>query len=162
MLNFSGPSYPTVRFSVYIILIWDPSIFNLYNLWQTWFNHICGKPHQRALLHFNEQITRTNLFWDRLLKIRPAPAQVIQASSSSSYSLWKGPSKLCIECHLVPLRVFPPKLPGWIRPFKGQARCITSDRVKLLLSYNPTIPPMTSSMNTVLDFSWKDTKQFLI
>ena len=39
--------------------------------------------------------------------IRPVPAQVIL--------LWKGPPKLCIECHLVPLWAFPQKSPGSIR-----------------------------------------------
>ena len=38
------------------------------------------------------------------LSIRPVPAQVIL--------LWKGPPKLCIECHLVPLWAFLPKSPG--------------------------------------------------
>ena len=59
------------------------------------------KPNQYAL-HFNEQITRTHFF---LLQpfIRPVPAQVI--------FLWKGPPKLCIECHLVSLLAFPPKSP---------------------------------------------------
>ena len=102
MSSFAGPSYLTNRSSVYIILIWDPYIFNLYNLWQTRCIYIRRKPRQCGL-HFNEQITRTHFL---LLQpyIRPVPAQVIL--------LWKGPSKPCIECHLVPLWAFPPKSPG--------------------------------------------------
>ena len=99
MSSFAGPSYLTIRSSVYIILIWDPYISNLYNLWQTWCIYICRKPCQCGL-HFNEQITRTH-FLSSQPSIRSAPAQVIL--------LWKGPPKLCIECHLVPLWPFPPK-----------------------------------------------------
>ena len=102
MSSFAGSSYLTIRSSVYIILIWSPYIFYLHNLWQTrciyrrWKPRWCG-------LHFNEKITRTHFL---LLQpsIRPVPAQVIL--------LWKGPPKLCIECHLVPLWAFPPKSPG--------------------------------------------------
>ena len=103
MSSFAGPSYLTIRSSVYIILIWDPYIFNLYNLWQTrWCIYIRRKPRQCGL-HFHEQITITRFL---LLQpsIRPVPAQVILLS--------KGPPKLCIECHLVPLWAFPPKSPG--------------------------------------------------
>ena len=64
--NFAGSSYLTVRSSVYIISIWDPCIFNLYNLCQTGYNYIRQKPHQRALL-FNEQITRIDSFFYSLL-----------------------------------------------------------------------------------------------
>ena len=32
-----------------------------------------------------------------------------------SILLWKGPPKLCIECHLVPQWTFPPKSHGWER-----------------------------------------------
>ena len=51
------------------------------------------EPHQCAL-NFTEQIARAHFL---LLQpsIRPISAQVIL--------LWKGPPKLCIECHLVPL-----------------------------------------------------------
>ena len=75
MSSFAGPSYLTIRSSVYIILIWDLYIFNLYNLWQTWCNYMRWKPTQYAL-HLNERITRTHFF---LLhpSIRPVPAQVI-------------------------------------------------------------------------------------
>ena len=41
---------------------------------------------------------------DMMLLFRPFPAQIIL--------LWKGPLKLCIECHLVPQWAFPPKSPG--------------------------------------------------
>ena len=94
-----------IRSSVYYILIWDPWIFNLYNLWQTRCIYIRRKPHQYGL-HFYEQIARTRFL---LLQpfIRPVPAQVIL--------LWKGPPKLCIECQLVPLWAFPPKSPGLLR-----------------------------------------------
>ena len=100
--KFAGPSYLTIRSSVYIILILDPYISNLYNLWQTRCIYIRRKPRQ-CELHFNEQITITHFL---LLQpsVRPVPAQVIL--------LWKGPPKLCIECHLVPLWAFPPKSPG--------------------------------------------------
>ena len=37
---YLGPSYLTVRSSVYIIFIWDPCIFNLYNLCQNGSNYI--------------------------------------------------------------------------------------------------------------------------
>ena len=91
MSSFAGPSYLAIRFSVYIILIWDPYFFNLYNLWQTWCIYVGRKPRQCGL-QFNEQITRTHFL---LLQpsIRAVPAQVIL--------LWKGPPKLCIECHPV-------------------------------------------------------------
>ena len=43
MMSFAGPSYLTIRSSVYIILIWDPCIFNLYNLCQNWIQlHTSG------------------------------------------------------------------------------------------------------------------------
>ena len=52
---------------------------------------------------FQWKITRTHfLLLQRCVK--PFPAQLI--------SLWKGPPKLCIECHLVPLWTFPSKSPG--------------------------------------------------
>ena len=113
MSNFAGPSYLTIGSSVYIILIWDPYIFNLYNLWQTRYIYIRRKPRQYGL-HFKEQITKTYFL---LLQpsIRPIPAQVIL--------LWKGPPKLCIECHFVLLWAFPPKSPGdewgsnFVRPY---------------------------------------------
>ena len=34
--------------------------------------------------------------------------------------LWKGPPKLCLECHLVPLWAFPPKSPGLFPEFQGK------------------------------------------
>ena len=37
MLSFAGPSYLTIRSSVYMILISDPCIFDLYNLCQVAF-----------------------------------------------------------------------------------------------------------------------------
>ena len=109
MSRFAGQSYLTTTSSIYIILIWDPYIFNLHNLWQTWCNYIHRKPNQYAL-HFNEQITRTHFF---LLQpsIIPVPAQVIL--------LWKGPPELCIECQLVPVWAFPPKSPGTIDEVNG-------------------------------------------
>ena len=100
MSKFSGPSYLTIRYSVYIILIRDPCIFNLYNLCQTVSNYVCRKAHQYAL-HFNEKITRIRSL---LLpsSVRPVPAQVIL--------LQKGPPKLCIECHLIPPVSVPAKI----------------------------------------------------
>ena len=53
MTSFAGPSYLTVRSSVYIILMWDPWISNLYNLCQTGSNYIRREPQQYAV-HFNE------------------------------------------------------------------------------------------------------------
>ena len=53
MTSFAGPSYFTIRSSVYIILIWDPCIFNLYSLCQTGSNYIRREP-QQYVLHFNE------------------------------------------------------------------------------------------------------------
>ena len=53
MSSLASPSYLTIRSSVYMILIWDPWIFNLYNLWQTGSSYIGLKPHQ-CVLHFNE------------------------------------------------------------------------------------------------------------
>ena len=102
MSTFAGPSYFTVRSSVFIILIWDPCVFNLYNLCQTGSNYVRRRLHQCAF-HFNLQITRTHFL---LLQPsgRPVPAQII--------ILWKGPPKLCIECHLVPLWALLPKSPG--------------------------------------------------
>ena len=101
MSSFAGPSYLTVRSPLCVILIWDPCIFNLYNLCQTGSSYLRRKP--QCALRFNEQITRTHFL---LLQpsIRPVPAQVIL--------LWKGLPKLCIECYLVPLRAFAPKSPG--------------------------------------------------
>ena len=98
MSSFAVQSSLTIRSSVYIILIWDPYIFDLYNLWQTWCNYMRRKTNQYAL-HFNEQITRRHFFLFQP-SIRPVvPARVIL--------LRKGPPKLCIECHLVPLWAFP-------------------------------------------------------
>ena len=99
MSRFADPSYLTIRSSVYISLIWDPYIFNLYNLWRTRCIHI-----RQFGLHFNEQITRTH-FLVLQPSIKPVPAQVIL--------LWKRPPKLCIKCHLVPVWAFPPKSPSW-------------------------------------------------
>ena len=99
MSNFAGPSYLTIRSSVYIILIWDPCIFNLYDLWKPESNFIRRKPHQYAL-HFSEQVIRTHFLLSQL-SIRPVPAQVILLS--------KRLPKFCIECHLVPLWAFLPK-----------------------------------------------------
>ena len=42
MTSFGGLSYLTISSSVYIILIWDPCIFNVYNLCQTESNYIRG------------------------------------------------------------------------------------------------------------------------
>ena len=53
MTGFAGPSYLTIRSSVYMILIWDPCIFNLYNLCQTESNYIRQELQQYAL-NFNE------------------------------------------------------------------------------------------------------------
>ena len=102
MSRFASPSYLTIRSSVCIILIWDPCIFNLYNLCQTGSNYTLQKPHQCAL-NFTDQITSAYFL---LLQpsIRPVPAQVILR--------WKRPPQLCIECHLVPLWAFLPKSPG--------------------------------------------------
>ena len=69
MSSFAGPGYLTIRSSVYIVLIWDPYIFNLYNLWQTWYRcnyYMRRKPDQYAL-YFSEQITRTHFFSYSLL-----------------------------------------------------------------------------------------------
>ena len=49
MRSFAGPCYLTIRFSVYIILIWDLCIFNFYNLCQTGSNYIRREPQQYAL-----------------------------------------------------------------------------------------------------------------
>ena len=124
MSSFAGPSYLTIRSSVYIILIWDLYTSNLYNLWQTRCIYIHRKPHQCGL-HFNEQITRTHFL---LLQpsIRPVPAQAIL--------LWKGPPKLCIECHLVPLWVFPPKSPGRLMPTSVTKKALKKQQ---LLKYAP-------------------------
>ena len=102
MSSFAGPSYLTVRSSLCIILVWDPCIFNLYNLCQTGSSYLRRKPHQCAF-RFSEQIIITHFL---LLQpsIRPVPAPVIL--------LWNGPPELCIECHLVPLWTLPPKSPG--------------------------------------------------
>ena len=93
MSSFAGPSYLTIRSFVCIILIWDPCICNLCNLCQTGSNFTLQKPHQCAL-NFTGQMTRAHFL---LLQpsIRTFPAQIIL--------LWKGPPKLCIESHLVPL-----------------------------------------------------------
>ena len=101
-VEFYGPSYLTVRSSLCIILIWDPSVSDLYDLCQTGSSYLRWKPNQCAF-RFNEQITRTHFL---LLQpsIRPVPAQVIL--------LWKGPPKLCIEWYLGPLWASPPKSPG--------------------------------------------------
>ena len=53
MASFAGPSYLTVRSSVYIILIWDPCISNFHNLCQTGCNYI-RRESQRYALHVNE------------------------------------------------------------------------------------------------------------
>ena len=75
MLSFAGPSYLTVRISLYIILIWDSCISNLYNLCQTGVSYLRRKPHQCAL-RLNKQITRTHF-----LQLQPS----FYTSSSSSY-----------------------------------------------------------------------------
>ena len=105
------------------------------------------KPNQCAL-HFHEQITRAHFFL-LLSSIRPVPAQVIL--------LWKGPPKLCIECHLVPMRAFPPKLPGWsfVKP-KGSCYLASNIKMSALTDINVTaevrgIPTLTSTIN---DASW--------
>ena len=86
--------------------------FNFYNLCQiTGSNYMSRKPHQCAL-HFSQQITKTH-FLPLQPSIRPVPAQAIL--------LWKGPSKLCIECHLVSMSVFPPKSPGNLVQKKSRA-----------------------------------------
>ena len=54
MSNFAGPSYLTIISSVYIILIWDPCIFDLYNLCQIRSNYVHRTPDQCAL-DFNEK-----------------------------------------------------------------------------------------------------------
>ena len=53
MTSFAGSSYLTIRSTVYIILIWDPCIFNFYNLCQTGSNYVRQEPQQYAL-HFNQ------------------------------------------------------------------------------------------------------------
>ena len=55
-----GSSYLTVRSPLYIILIWDPCIFNLYNLFQTVSSYLRRKPHQ-CVLRFSEQINNKNM-----------------------------------------------------------------------------------------------------
>ena len=69
MSSIAGPSYLTIRSSVYMILISDPCIFNLSNLFQTGFSDICRKPHQCSL-HFNEHMTSTQflLLWLHSIK----------------------------------------------------------------------------------------------
>ena len=100
MSSFYSPSYLTIRSFLYIILIWNPCIFNLYNLCQTGSSYLGRKPHQ-CMLPFNEQVRRTHFL---LLQpsIRSVPAQVIL--------LLKEPPKLCIACHLVPLWADPSKI----------------------------------------------------
>ena len=91
--SFASPSYLlTIRSYVYIILIRDPCIFNLYDLHQTGSSHICQKLHQ-CVLHFKERIPRTHFL---LLQpsVRPIPAQ--------SMLLWKGPTKLASNAILYP------------------------------------------------------------
>ena len=100
MTSFAGPSYLTIRSYVYIILTWDSCLPNLI------VYYILAKLHQCAL-HFNESITRTNL-----LQLQPSLLGQSQLKKQGSILLWKGPPKLCIECHLVPLWAFPPKSPG--------------------------------------------------
>ena len=80
MSSFAGPSYLTIRSCICIILIWDPCIFNLYNLCQTGFNYTLQEPHQCAL-NFTEQITQGHFL---LLQpsIRPIPAQVERAAKT--------------------------------------------------------------------------------
>ena len=97
MSSFAGPVLPHNQSSVYIILIRHPCMFNLYNVHQTRSYCILGKLHQCAL-HFNEEITRTNL-----LQLQPSFRPVPALKLPVSILLWKEPSKLCIECHLVPL-----------------------------------------------------------
>ena len=60
MSSFAGPSYLTMRSSVYIILIWDPCIFNIYNLCQIRSSCIRRKPRQCGL-HFNEKNNKNTL-----------------------------------------------------------------------------------------------------
>ena len=50
MSSSAGLSYLAVRSSVYMILIWDPCVINLYNLCQTGSSYIRRKPHQ--CVHF--------------------------------------------------------------------------------------------------------------
>ena len=99
MSSFACPSYVTVRSSLYIILIWDTCIFNIYNLCQTGSSYV---PSSETSPLCNEQIIRTHFL---LLQpsVRPLPAQVVL--------LWKGLPKLCNECHLLPLWAFPLKSP---------------------------------------------------
>ena len=78
MSSFACPSYLTVRSSLYIILIWDHYIFNLYSFCQTEFSYVPHKPHQ-CTLRFNEQITKTNVLLSQP-SIRPVPAPVILLS----------------------------------------------------------------------------------
>ena len=91
MSSFADPSYLTIRPFVCIILIWYPCICNLHNLCQTESSYICQKPPQQ---------------WALTL---PSVTAFYQANSSSSCLLSKGPPKLCIEYHLVPLWAFPLK-----------------------------------------------------
>ena len=67
MSSFAGLSYLTIRFSVCIILIWDPCICNLHNLCQTGPSYIRQKPHQQCALNFNEQISKYISFCYSLL-----------------------------------------------------------------------------------------------
>ena len=68
MTSFAGPSYLTIKSSVYIILTWDSCLPNLI------VYYILAKLHHCAL-HFNESITRTNLL-QLQPSIRPVSAQV--------------------------------------------------------------------------------------
>ena len=105
MSSFAGPSYLTIRSSVCIILIWDPCIFNFATSAKL-------DPVTCAGNLTNVQITRVHFLLSQP-SIRPVPAQVIL--------LCKGPPKLCIECHLVPLWAFPPKslVMGLVYTFLG-------------------------------------------
>ena len=99
MRSFAGPSYLTIRFSVYIILMWDPCIFSLLQSLPNWIQlHMWGTS---AICTLFQWTNNRNTFFLLQLSIRQVPAQVIL--------LWKRPPKLCIECHFVPLWWFPPK-----------------------------------------------------
>ena len=60
MSSFAGLSYLTIRFSVCIILIWDPCICNLHYLYWTRSSYIRWKPQQQCALNFSELITRVH------------------------------------------------------------------------------------------------------
>ena len=103
-----------------------------FNLRSLYFQSLQSLPNRIQLQYVrnlsNMQSILMNKQWKHFLllqpSIRPVPAHVIFP--------WKGPPKLCIKCHLVPLWAFPPKSPGtdtW--PFRFNSRMTSFDCVIL-------------------------------